>query len=721
MNLIKNKFQILVVYLGLATVTFIALEQVRLNDFIGYDDDTYVVKNQHIQDGITKESIFWAFTSGYASNWHPLTWISHMLDCEFYKLKPAGHHITNLILHIINTLLLFGILKAMTKAFWPSVFVAVLFALHPLHVESVAWVAGRKDVLSTLFWMLTMGAYVRYTNKPNIGRYVLVVILFALGLMSKPMLVTLPFVLLLLDYWPLERFTFSKENKQNTISPARLISEKIPLFIMASGSCLITFIVQHRSGAMVETMAFAVRLKNAMVSYLSYIIKMFYPSRLAVLYPHPGDSLALWQAIASFVVLVAITLTVIYLSRHRRYLAIGWLWYVGTLVPVIGLVQVGTQAMADRYTYLPLTGLFIMIAWGVSELTSKWRYRKIALSIPACVIIIALMVCTRTQTARWRNSIALFEHTISVTKNNYVIQNNLGNAFLAKEWIDKAIYHFRQALEVKPDYDKANYNFGIALKMKGRINEAISHYRQALKTNPNYAMAHFNLGNALNVKGEIDEAISHYRRAAEINPEYVEALNNLGNALRSQGKFNEAIGHYRQALQFNPDLSQVHTNLATVLDAQGKVDEAIEHFHEALRIRPDDVDAVYNLGVTLLNAGKKDQALEYFRQAAELKKNWWQALNALAWMLATHPNPDMRNSDEAIVLAQRAVNLTKGDISEALDTLAAAYASGGKFDEAIETAQKAIQATLKVDNKDLADNIDRRLRLYKAHKPYIEP
>jgi len=381
------------IYLALALVTFVAFVQVGHNDFINYDDAEYVTENEKVQKGLNIESFVWAFTTGHASNWHPLTWLSHMLDCQLYGLSPAGHHLTNLFLHLLNTLLLFGVLKTMTRAVWPSAFAAVLFAVHPLHVESVAWIAERKDVLSAFFWMLTMAAYLRYTKHPCIVRYLPVVFAFALGLMTKPMLVTLPFVLLLLDYWPLKRLQFGRINIPESQSHKRLILEKIPLFTLAAISSVITCIVQQSGGAMGgnEVLTVGVRLANALVSYVGYIHKMIYPKGLAVLYPHPLDGVGLWQPVVSFIILAVISAGVIFASRKRRYLATGWFWYLGTLIPVIGLVQVGSQAMADRYTYLPSIGIFIILAWGIPELLARWRCRKV---IPAVLAGIVLVACS---------------------------------------------------------------------------------------------------------------------------------------------------------------------------------------------------------------------------------------------------------------------------------------------------------------------------------------
>jgi tetratricopeptide (TPR) repeat protein len=546
-----NKLYILVIYAVLALATIIAFEPVRNNAFVTYDDDSYVTKNPQVQAGLTWSSIIWAFTEFHAANWHPLTWLSHMLDCELFGPNPFGHHLTNLLFHLANTLLLFWVLKRMTGALWQSAFVAAAFALHPLHVESVAWVAERKDVLSGFFWMLTIAAYIRYTERPCIGRYLLVVLAFCLGLMAKPMAVTLPFVLLLLDYWPLGRFQFA--GSEQGPSARRLFGEKIPLLLLAAVSSVVTFIVQKTTGtvAAIEILPVNFRVANAVISYIRYIGKMIYPVRLAALYPFA--KISMWQVAASALLLLAVSRWVILLARSHRFLLVGWLWYLGTLVPVIGLVQVGNQAIADRYTYIPLIGIFIMVAWGLPHLLAKWRYRRIALSAASVLVFAVLLLCTRRQVKIWQNDFTLFGHAIAVTENNPIMHNN----------------------------------FALAIQLQGRIDEAISHYRQILQTNPKFVPAHNNLALALQSQGKFDEAIGHYRQVLQFAPHSVHAHNNLGLALQSEGRLDEAISHYLRALELRPKHPNAHRNLALAYVQQGKIDQAVMHFSEALRARPN--------------------------------------------------------------------------------------------------------------------------------------
>ncbi|MHC4336752.1 MAG: tetratricopeptide repeat protein, partial [Planctomycetota bacterium] len=576
----SNKYCVLFIYLALALTTLVVFQQLRNYDFVNYDDPSYVSKNPQVQAGLARDSIAWAFTTGYESNWHPLTWLSHMLDCQLFGTNPGWHHLTNLLLHIANTLLLFAVLKRMTGALWRSAFVAAAFALHPLHVESVAWISERKDVLSTFFWMLTMWAYVRYTEHPKPIRYLLTVVFFVLGLMAKPMLVTLPFVLLLLDYWPLGRFQPGKDVKPvNTHSQSQasyyLVWEKIPFFIISLISSAVTFLVQQSGGAVkkFDAVPLIIRIANAFISYLTYIGKMIWPSRLAVFYPHPGDKLAMWQAATAALLLLVISIWIIRLAPKRRYLLVGWLWYLGTLVPVIGLVQVGVQALADRYTYVPLTGLFIIIAWGFGDLAVKWRYRKILYSASMLTVLLALAICTHLQLRHWRNGVTLFEHAIEVTNNNHIAHNNLGVLLKSQGNLNEAISHYHQALQIKSDFAKAHYNLGGALRLQGKLDEAISHYRQALQARPNYAKAHNNLGIALRAQGKLDEAIHHYHQALQIKPDDVKTHNNLANALLKQGKFDEAVHHYRQALQVEPDNADIRNNLKAALKSRRSADQ----------------------------------------------------------------------------------------------------------------------------------------------------
>jgi tetratricopeptide (TPR) repeat protein len=511
---------------------------VRNYSFVVYDDGLYITDNQHVRAGLNIENIFWAFSNTCSSNWHPLTWISHMLDVQLYGMNPGSHHMTNVLFHIVNSMLLFIVFKRMTGRIWQSGLIAVLFALHPLHVESVAWVAERKDVLSTFFWMLTMYSYVLYAEYPGIKRYLSVLLFFLLGLMAKPMLVTLPFVLLLLDYWPLRRFQFSQSGDDNINSnrcsdAIKLIYEKTPFFALSVASSIITFLAQKNEGTVgsLESFPIAVRFSNAFVSYVKYIVKLIWPFHLSVFYPHPGK-LPGWQVAGACILLIAISLIAIRASKKQPWFAVGWIWYIGTLIPVIGIVQVGLQAMADRYTYVPLIGLFIIIAWGVPELITELHHKWLAFTIVAAIILSTLMAATWLQVGYWANSITLFKHALDVTNNSYLAHNAFGNALTIQGKLDEAVIHYSEAIRIRPIYANAHYNMGHTQAKQGYRREAIEHFRKAIQIKPDYAEAHNYLGYELAHLGKSKEAIEHFHKALQIKPDYAAAHYNLGITLK---------------------------------------------------------------------------------------------------------------------------------------------------------------------------------------------
>ncbi len=622
----------ILVCLFLVLTTLAVYWQVGDHEFVNFDDDLYVTENYHVQRGLTLENINWAFsfTDKEKTYWHPLTWLSHMLDCQLYGLSPGMHHLTNLVLHIVSTLLLFLVFNRMTGALWRSAFIAALFALHPLNVDSVAWVAERKNLLSTFFWMLTMLAYVRYTERPGIYRYLLTFLVFALGLLAKPMLVTLPLVLLLLDYWPLGRVRFGQSGGEGSIA-FRLILEKVPLLALSVVSIFLSSLSLHRAGAVVpmELVPMKLRIANALVSYIKYIGKMIWPENLAVLYPYP-HMVPMWQTIGALLLLVCVSVLVVRMMRRMPCLVTGWLWYLGTLVPVIGLVQAGLwPAMADRFTYVPLIGLFVMIAWGVPELVAGWRYRDAGLAAIAAVLLSILMTTTWFQVQNWRNSIVLFKHTLNVTAGNSVVHNNLGEALACEGRMEEAVIHFAEALRIDPAYHKAHNNMGAALRHQGRIEEAITHFQEALRIKPAYAEAHNNLGVALTRRGRVEEAISHFREALRIKPDYADAHYNMGVVLLSRGKAKDAIFHFRQVLRIKPDYAKAHYGLGAVLLSRGMVEEAAAHFREVLRIKPGYAGAHNNLGVALMRQGMVEEAATHFREVLRIKPGYAEAHNNL--------------------------------------------------------------------------------------------
>lgn len=560
----QKKLKTIFVPAAIAVITIAAYWGVWNNGFVDFDDNEYITTNQQVQAGLTGNGIRWAFTTEHASNWHPLTWLSHMMDCEFFGLNAGGHHIVSLVIHIVNSLLVFWAIKLMTGAYWRSAFVAVLFAIHPLHVESVGWAAERKDVLSTFFWMLTMMAYALYV-KADSGRkwYICSLFAFALGLLAKPMLVSLPFVLLLLDYWPLERVGL----RQSGESFRKLIVEKIPFFILACISCVVTMYAQRAGGAVkgLYMLSLKFRIGNAIVSYTRYIGKMFFPKDLVVFYPHPGDGLSFSKVVMAAVLLVCISIFVFARAKKMRWLLVGWFWFVGTLIPVIGLVQVGAQAMADRYTYIPLIGLFVIVAWSVTELLGSWKYKQVFLSISACVVIIILSVLTFKQVRYWENDLTLFGRVAIVDEDNYTGNFNLARAFSKAGRPEKAIEHYRNAVRIEPDSPEAKHNLAIELFKKGKIDESIKYYRMALKLDSSEAKMHYNLGLVLEMKGNFSEAQKYYLEAIKLNKDYSMAYYHLANTLNKLGKTQEAIKAYQQVLRIEPQNTTAKRELEAIL------------------------------------------------------------------------------------------------------------------------------------------------------------
>ncbi len=587
---------ILGVSIFLMAITWLVFGETLRHPSINFDDQEYVFENPKINTGLTSTGVLWAFTHSHAENWHPLTSISHMLDCQLFGLQAGWHHFTNVLLHTIAVILLFLVFREMTGALWRSAFVAAVFAIHPLRVESVAWIAERKDVLSGVFFMLTLGAYVRYVREPSSIRYLIVAVLFGLGLMTKSMLVTLPFVLLVLDYWPLGRFAHvspAKPKPKNGFArwwgdrsiPTRLILEKIPLIALSAASSIITLFAQKRAAISVESLPLVWRMKNAFVSYVAYMWQMVCPIRLALVYPHPEYRLSLWGVALAIAFLTGVTAVVVAFRRKHPYLITGWLWYVGMLVPVIGIVQVGAQARADRYTYLPQIGLYLIATWTIADLSIAWRYRRQILGVAAAIVIAGLAWLAWIQNTYWRDSEALWTRTLAVTSHNDVAHASLADLLLRRD----------------------------------RIDEAISHSEEALRI--------------------------HSRNGS------------------------------------------AHSTLAFGLFRKGRVDEAVAHWKESLEIRPDDINA--------------------------------QAY--LAWVLATSPDASLRDGAKAVELAKKVLEHAGHADVIVLRTLAAGYAASGRFSEAIETAQQALQLAMAQDNSALIWDLQLNITNYQRNRPLRDP
>ena len=595
----------LLINLFLIMLILIVYLQVGTFDFVDIDDSFYITENSHVRNGLTLDGFIWAFTTAHEANWHPLTWLSHMLDSELYGLNPAGHHYINILLHTTNTLMLFFILFRMTGAVWQSAFVAALFAIHPLHVESVAWVSERKDVLSTFFGLLTIGAYDRYVKALDLKNYLLVIIFLLLGLMSKPMLVTFPFVLLLLDFWPLRRLQLKhlyRAQLERSIDHCckgiyPLVIEKIPLFILTAISCIVTFFVQKSGGAVVpiNVLPLKERFANALISYVGYVFKAIWPQKLAYHYPYSINTYSAWQIYGAAFLILSIILGAVYLSRQYPYLLVGWFWYLGTLVPVIGLVQVSGQSMADRYTYIPLIGLFIVFAWGVPDILKRWCYHKIFLGASVIVVLSTLTTRAFIQTSFWKNSTALFENAVKVTDNNYHALNNLVTALANNGKYDKAFLYLNQSLKTKPQRKDVSMNLANILYLKGKPDEALSLYREILQSDSENADVHYNLAFVLSSQKKYNEAVLHYKETLRIDPEYSKAHYNLGDIYLNQGKTAEAFKHYAEVIKVKPDYAPAYNKLGLILLRQGKYNKAKVLFLKAIQIDPNYSSARKNL------------------------------------------------------------------------------------------------------------------------------
>ncbi|MFC1815003.1 tetratricopeptide repeat protein [Thermodesulfobacteriota bacterium] len=677
------------VCLLLVITTLSVYWQVKDFEFVNFDDPLYVTDNRYVQKGLSLETIIWSFTGATQKTnyWVPLTWLSVLLDYQLYGLKAGGYHLTNVFFHILNTLLLFIVFKRLTGALWQSAFVAALFALHPLHVESVAWVTERKDVLSTFFWLLTMLSYYGYVRHPGVERYLLTLFLFVLGIMAKPMLVTLPFVLLLLDYWPLGRMQVGrlllKPPPKSTVP--ELFWEKVPFFIIIGITGVATFLTQQAAGAVKSLALYPldVRIANMLVSYVSYIGKMLWPVQLSFLYPHPG-ALQVWKTAGAFLLLVAISVPVIRAAKQYPYFLVGWLWYLGTLVPVIGLVVIGPHAMADRYTYVPLIGLFIMMAWGIPGFLPRRRFKKMVLFFTASVFLAIFMMMTWLQVRYWQNSITLLEHALDINADNVAAHINLGTALESNGRTTDAIRHYQAALRIDPDCVDAYNNLGVILESQGKTADAIRHFQAALRIDPNYAPAHNHLGNALSGQGKTVEATNHYLTAIQIDSEYKEAHYNLGNVLLAQGKFNDAINHYLEGLRIDPLYVEAYNNLGAALTKQGRAAEAIAHFQEALRIAPDYDDAYNNLKEILAVQEEMNKTVLKIKQAIAQNPK-----DAVAYYELGRIYKSRGELDKAAGYYQKALSIDPA-LFEALNNLAIIYAIQGKYNTARELFQKCI-------------------------------
>ena len=581
----------------LILITIFIYWPIHVADFITFDDQLHITTNFHLKSGFSWESIIWAFTTSYGGNWHPLTWFSFMLDYRLFGLNPAGYHSTNLCLHALNGSILFLVLHRLTKSFWRSALVATLFVVHPCHVEAVAWISERKDLLCTFFGFAAMGAYVKYIKTAKSKYYLLLVVLFSLALMSKPMIITLPFILLLLDYWPLKRISAIEHRTKygffHAISP--LIREKIPLLCLSTISAIVTYWAQQSWEAIssFQAVPLTFRLMNAVYAYIKYIENLFWPANLTVFYP-TVDNFQEHEVLFYVLTLVIITCYAIYKKNNYPYLIVGWFIYLGTLIPVIGIVKIGSQSMADRYTYIPFIGLFIIISWGICNLFEKVSYRKIIVLPLVLIFLIYLSCISREQVKYWRNSVTLFSHALQIVPNNYVAHENLGFAFLDQGRLDDALYHFRKASVLMPGKERFYKNVSIPLHRQGRYEEAINELIKSLRINPNYSDGYYHLGNIYYSQQRLRESADQYRRTIALQPDHAEAHNNLGMILAQEGHTVEAIKHCSEAIRLKPDFAEAFNNMGVYLANQGDLRGAIAYFDKALTIKPDYLGALNN-------------------------------------------------------------------------------------------------------------------------------
>ena len=603
--------QKLIVYIVLTVVTFTVFWQVNQYDFVNFDDQVYITGNSHIQSGITLDGFRWAFNTRYANLWHPLLWLSFMVDYQLIGLNAGGYHLTNLIMHILSTLLLFWLFNRMTGAIWRSAFVAAVFALHPLHVESVAWIAERKDVLSAFFWMLTLCFYVYYMEKPAIKRYLLVLFSFVLALMSKPMVITLPLVMILLDYWPLKRF----ESKKGNLIFCQL-REKIPFFILSV--VLVTITLYASDMPDIKQFSLGSRIANALVSFVIYLEKTFWPHDMAIFYPFP-DQIPIWKAFFASLLIILISAAVISTMKRLPYLFVGWLWYAITIAPVIGIVQVADYAMADHYHYLPSIGIAVMLAWGIPLFFPRESTRKKIL-FPATIAVLAILaVLTWRQCGYWKNSFELWNHALQVTKDNNVAHINLGVVLIDEGKIDEAIDHYNKAICIAPDYAEAYSNRGLAYKKTGQYQCAIEDFSKAIRLKPDCSPAYINRGNAYSELGQYQRAIEDYNRELRLKSDYADVTyNNRGNVYNKLCQYQMAIQDFSKAIRLKPDYAEAYSNRGVIYAKFGQYQPAIQDLNKAIQLQPDYTLAYNNRANVYLNLGNKELGCYDARKACAL-------------------------------------------------------------------------------------------------------
>ncbi|MDP2984687.1 MAG: tetratricopeptide repeat protein [Candidatus Latescibacter sp.] len=701
--------------------TLVVYGQVHNYYFINIDDDTYVYENVNVKSGLNPQSIINSFTSTHGSClWIPVTWLSLIVDYELFGLNPGGYHLTNVLFHIINTLLLFAFFRKTTGNTWRSAFVAALFALHPLHVESVAWITERKDVLSIFFMMMALYMYSKYVERPSLRKYVPVIVLFSLGIMAKPMIITFPVLLLLLDFWPFGRFNGggkvtlknSKFMKVAKVTINRIFIEKIPFFMISAIVFIVTLVVAKGGNALIslDSLSLPQRLQEAVLSYALYIGKMIVPRHLAFFYPYRSEAVPLWEVSCAGLLLMGITVLVIRLSRRFPWYPFGWFWYLVSLLPVIGIFQAGEQSMADRFTYMPLIGLFVMGVWGVSDSIHNWGQKKLILSMLMMVIIFIYGTITWVQVKHWKDTYSLLSHALTVTSKNYLAHQYIGYYYARHGKIEDAFTHFNEALKIDPSFARIHNDLGALLTRIGKYDEALAHFREALRLDPNYAEVHDNIGILYAGQGKTNEALMHYNEALKLKPNNDKVLNHIGILWYNFGNNDKALGYYNEALRLNPNYAEAHDNIGILYDSQGKTNEALMHYNKALKLDPNNDKVLKDIGILWYNIGNIDKALMYYNEALKLnpgnadthksigiilykegKNN--EAFSHFSEALQINPNiaeayfymgnilVQQEKYEEAIIRFKDAIRL-KPDLVDARTNLAYIYKRLGKIDDA---------------------------------------
>ncbi len=713
-SVISTHIRISLVCLILVAGVLAVYSPVRHSDYIVCDDLAYVVDNPHVSNGLSAASIKWSFTTLHAANWHPLTWLSLMLDCQLWGPSARAIHVTSAALHALSAVLLFLVLKRLTNRMWPSALVAAIFALHPLHVESVAWASERKDVLSGFFFVVSLWCYARYTDRRTIVRYAMLLIAFALALLSKPMVVTLPFVLLLLDYWPLER-----TRRQ---SLRFLILEKLPLLALSVASSVITYIAQRHGGAVVSVAIYPLRyrIQNALISYARYLGKTIWPTNLAFFYPPVLKDYSALLTVVSVAVLIATTTAVVLAGPKRRYLPVGWFWFLGMLFPVIGIVQVGMQSMADRYVYLPLIGLSIMFAYGAADLMRSWNWRVTATG--AAILIAACAALTWWQVQFWKDGLVLFDHALAVAPDNAFERNNLGAEHGRRNQLQSAIDQYRRAIQLDPTFVPAYIGIGRAHMLLGDYADAANAFETAQKlTSSTSALAESNLGVLAGLQNDPIAAILHFRRSLEIDPDQPEAEANLAMTLMKTGDLVSAERAMRHVLHTNPSGSDRHYELGLILVREHKLAEAESEFRRSLELNPRAPQVLYELATLELNSNRVPEAIATLNQAVACDNSYLPAVHALAWVLATNPAVPASDAPDALRWATRADEISHHRDPEVIDTLAAAHARSGDFAGAIALGNEARALAESGGDQSLTKQIAAHLKAFSQNQPVIEP